>query len=118
MELFFLIAIAIAFLIGYAFYNNYKTNKLRPIKGELFACASCGKSTKHDTRTIKGFEKGVRRNFLCWECFKKWKDSQQTISNALPGASDTPKPQGCLGVILVFFVVIFSAAYSTYQYWA
>lgn len=100
------IIIAFVAVIAYVISHNASSNKNRPNKGDLFACSSCGEQTKHDTRTINGYNKGVRQSFLCWECFKNKKNAQAA------SVKSEVSTKGCLGLSLIMVAVGLSGLYG------
>lgn len=98
-----LIGIVVVAVVAYGIYNSYQSANNRPKKGDLYACSSCGKSTAHDTRTINGYDKGVRKSFMCWDCFKKKKDAE-----AFSGEGRS----GCLGMAVLLVVTGGLGVYS------
>lgn len=100
--------VAVVAILFYAASRATAAQKSRPNKGDLFACSACGRETKHDTRTLNGYDKGVRKSFLCWECFKKKKDAEA----ASAGPSGRESSSGCLGVALVLASTGLFASYK------
>lgn len=106
-----LIGVVVIAVIAYGLFNSYQSANNRPKKGDLYACSSCGKSTGHDTRTLNGYDKGVRKSFMCWECFKKKKDAEAAF-NAPTGLASSGGGSGCLGAAVLLVVAGGVGVYS------
>jgi hypothetical protein len=105
-----LVILVVIAVVGYLIFHNNVVADNRPRKGDLFACSTCGKSTKHDTRTINGYNRGVRESFRCWDCFKQHKDAQ-----AARGAN-AGSGKGCLGMAVMFCVLGSAGVYSMVRF--
>lgn len=106
MEAIFILIVILIIGIGVA--SKMTDLAKKPNKGDLFACANCGKQTKHDTRTLRGFDAGVRKSFRCWECFKEEKNRSIQVGNR-SGA-------GCATVVVIFAITFSVSGYGIIKF--
>lgn len=74
-----------------------------------FTCSRCRTVTRHSNRTIEAWRSG-KPKFFCQACHTKWLHSQPPREHAqFSSRGPTSGGSGCLGVVVLFALLPFSA---------